>query len=196
VNLFFNFRFSFPLPYNNVFFIIYSIYSLGSVRLGVPSICNKGDTMSKSPPANTTGKLALACKCKQARQILDREQRKRDRRDLLSLVGKNSSVASGPKTVSGRNDRYATCVASAEKACLHTDLLVVSTNIRAHGISDVAEKIVFDGGGGKSAKLVPIAELVAGAEESDTGTEDNENTDDLSPTTSSYAAHSTLARYC
>ena len=106
-------------------------------------------------------------------------------------------MPAGPKQyLSGRNDRYATRVASAEKACLHTDLLVVSTNIRAHGISDVAEKIVFDGDGGKSAKLVPIAELVAGAEESDTGTEDNENTNDLSPTTSSYAAHSTLARYC
>ncbi len=71
--------------------------------------------MSKSPPANTTGKLALACKCKQARQILDREQRKRDRRDLLSLVGKNSSLAvsssSGQGTPS-RNERYAARVAS------------------------------------------------------------------------------------
>ena len=134
--------------------------------------------MSKRPPANTTGKLALACKCKQAHQILDREQRKRDRRDLLSLVGKNSSVASGPKTVSDRNDRYATCVASDEKACLHTDLLAVLTSIRADCISNVAEKIVFSGDGGKSAKLESIAELVAGEDESDTGKEDNEDTDD------------------
>ena len=57
--------------------------------------------MSKRPPANTTGKLALAGKLKQARQILDREQRELDRRDLLSLVGKNSSIASGPETVTG-----------------------------------------------------------------------------------------------
>ena len=74
---------------------------IGSVRLGVPSICNKGETMSKRPPANTTGKLALAGKHKQAHQILDREQRECNRRDLLTLVGKNSSVASGPETVTG-----------------------------------------------------------------------------------------------
>ena len=101
-----------------------------------------------------------------------------------------------PETITVRNDRYAPHVASAEKARIHTDLLAVLTNIRAHGISEVGEKIVFDGDGGKSAKLVPVAELVAGAEESDTGTEDNENTDNLSPTTRSYVAHSTLARYC
>ena len=41
------------------------------MRLGVPSICNKGETMSKRPPANSTGKLALAGKRKQAHQILD-----------------------------------------------------------------------------------------------------------------------------
>ena len=84
------------------------------------------------------------------------------------------------QTVTGRNDRYAACIASAEKARLHTDLLAASTNIRVHGISDVVEKIVFDGDGGKSAKLVPIAELVVGEEESDTGKEDNKDTDNLS----------------
>ncbi len=98
--------------------------------------------MSKRPPAKTTGKLALAGKRKQEHQILGREQRERDRRDLLllSLVGKNSSVASVPETVTGRNDRYAARVASAEKAHIHTDLLAVSTNIRAHGISDVVHQ--------------------------------------------------------
>ena len=137
--------------------------------------------MSKRPPANTTGKLALAGKRKQESQILGREQRERDRRDLISLVGKNSSVASVPKTVTYCNDRYAAHVASAEKAHIHTDILAVSTNIRAHhGISDVVDKIVFDGDGGKSAELVPIAELVTGKEDSDTGKEDNEDTKDSS----------------
>jgi len=77
--------------------------------------------MSKRPPPNTAGKLALAGKRKQARSVMDREQRERDRRDLLSLVGKNSllAVASRPKTATGRNDRYAACVASTEKASLH-----------------------------------------------------------------------------
>ena len=85
-----------------------------------------------------------------------------------------------PKTITVRNDRYAARIASAEKARIHTDLLAVSTNIRAHGISEVGEKIVYDGDGGKSAELVPIAELVAREEESDTGKEDNEDTNDLS----------------
>jgi hypothetical protein len=151
---------------------------IGSVRLGVPSICNKGETMSKRLPANTTGKLVLAGKHKQARQILDREQWECNRRNLLTLVGKNSSVASGPETVTGCNNRYAARIASAEKACLHTDLLAVLTSIRADCISNVAEKIVFSGDGGKSAKLESIAELVAGEDESDTGKEDNEDTDD------------------
>ena len=71
------------------------------MRLGVLSICNKGETMSKRPPANSTGKLALASKHKQAHQILDCKQRERDSRALLSLVGKNSSIASGPETVTG-----------------------------------------------------------------------------------------------
>ena len=49
--------------------------------------------MSKRPPLGTTGKLALAGKRSRVRQLLDREQRERNRRDLLSLVGKNSSLA-------------------------------------------------------------------------------------------------------
>ena len=112
--------------------------------------------MSKRPPL---GKLALAGKRNHERQLLDREQRECDRRDLLSLVGKNSSLAvsscSGQDTPS-RNERYAARVASAEKARL---------NIRAHGITDVAEKIVFDGDGGKPKPLT--SELDAVDEESD-----------------------------
>jgi hypothetical protein len=46
--------------------------------------------MSKRPPL---GKLALAVKRNRERQLLDRERRERDRRDLLSLVGKNSSLS-------------------------------------------------------------------------------------------------------
>ena len=54
--------------------------------------------MSKRPPANTTGKLALAGKRKQESQILGREQRERDRRDLLSLVGiLHLLLPAGPK---------------------------------------------------------------------------------------------------
>ena len=52
--------------------------------------------------------------------------------------------------------------------------MATTNNIQA---SDV-EKIVFDGDGGKSAELVPIAELVAGEEESDMGNEDNNDSDD------------------
>ncbi len=107
--------------------------------------------MSKRPPLGTTGKLAFAGKRNRARQLLDRKQRERDRRDLLSLVGKNSSLAvssgSGQGTPS-RDKRYAACVASAEKARLNVALSAVSTDIRAQGITDVAEKIVFDGDGG------------------------------------------------
>ncbi len=44
----------------------------------------------------------------------------------------------------------------------------------------MAENIVFDGDGGKSAELVPIAELVAGEEDSDTSKDDEEDPDDLS----------------
>ena len=68
--------------------------------------------MSKRPPL---GKLALASKRGRERQLLDREQRERDCRDLLSSVGKNSSLAasscSGQDTPS-RNERYAARVAS------------------------------------------------------------------------------------
>ena len=50
--------------------------------------------MSKRLPLGTTDKLALAGgKRSCARQLLDRKQRERDRRDMLSLVGKNSSLA-------------------------------------------------------------------------------------------------------
>jgi hypothetical protein len=49
--------------------------------------------MSKRPPLGTTGKLALAGKRNRTRQLLDREQRQCDRRDLLSLIGKNCSLA-------------------------------------------------------------------------------------------------------
>ena len=154
--------------------------------------------MSKRPPmANTTGKLALAGKRKQARQILDREHRERNRRDLLSLVGKNSSlaVASWPG-MPCRNERYAARVASAEKARLDIDLLAVSTDIRAHGISDVAEKIVFDGDGGKSAELVSIADLVVGEEESDTGKEDDKDTDNLLGSSGSSGGGARMRRDC
>jgi len=102
--------------------------------------------MSKRPPLVTTGKLALASKRSRAHQLLDREQHERDRRDLLSFVGKNSSLAasscSGQDTPSC-NKRYAARIASVEKARLNTD-----ADIRAHGITNVAEKIVFDGDGG------------------------------------------------
>ncbi len=77
--------------------------------------------MSKRPPLCTTGKIALAGKRNRERQLLDREQREHYRRDLLSLVGKNSSLAvssgSGQGTPS-RDERYAARIASAEKACL------------------------------------------------------------------------------
>jgi hypothetical protein len=142
---------------------------IASVRLGGPfiHIHNKGETMSKRPPL---GKLALAAgKRSRARQLLDREQRERDRRDLLSLVGKNSSSCSGQDTPS-RKERYAARVASAEKAHLSVD-----TDLRAHGITDVAEKIVFDGDGGKPKP--PSSELDAVDEESDSGTDDADAND-------------------
>ena len=109
--------------------------------------------MLKRPPL---GKLSLASKRGRARQLLDREQRERDRRDLLSSVGKNSSLAasscSGQDTPS-RNERYAARVASIEKARLNADADI----LRAHGITDVAEKNVFDGEGGKPKS--PTSEL-------------------------------------
>ncbi len=54
------------------------------MRLGGPSH-NKGETMSMRLPLGTTGKLALAGKRNRACQLLDRKQRERDHRDLLSL---------------------------------------------------------------------------------------------------------------
>jgi hypothetical protein len=156
---------------------------IASARLGGPSIHNIGETMSKRPPLGTTGKLALAGNHNPARQLLDCEQRQCDRRDLLSLIGKSSSLAvpscSGQGTPS-RNERYAARVASAEKAHLNVDLLIagVSTDIRVHGITDVAEKIVFDGDGGKPKP--PTSQLDAVDEESDSGMEDDADADDLS----------------
>jgi hypothetical protein len=131
--------------------------------------------MLKRLPPGTTGKLALAGKRNRACQLIDRKQHERNHRDLLSLVGKNSSLAvsscSGQDTPS-RNERYAARVASAEKA-----RLCVDTDIRAHGIPDVVEKIVFDGDGGKPKSTF---ELDAVDEESDSGTEDDADTDDSS----------------
>jgi hypothetical protein len=139
--------------------------------------------MSKRPPL---GKLALAGKRNHERQLLDREQRERDRRDLLSLVGENSSLAvssstSGQGTPS-RNERYLARVASAEKARPSSPpaavvVACVDTNIRAHGITDVVEKIVFDGDGGQPAPKTSF-ELDAVDEESDSGTEDDADADD------------------
>ncbi len=73
-----------------------------------------------------------------------------------------------------------TRVASAEKARLNVDLLIagVSTDISVHGITDVAEKIVFDGDGGKPKP--PTSELDAVNEESDSGMEDDADANDLS----------------
>jgi hypothetical protein len=122
--------------------------------------------MSKRPPL---GKLALAGKRNRERQLFDRERRERDHRDLLSLVSKNSSLlavssSSGQGTPS-RNERYAARVASAEKARLSLSppaaavVASVDTNICAHGITDVVEKIVFDGDGGNVGKRVPASHL-------------------------------------
>ena len=171
--------------FRHLIFLFVTCVGIASVRLGGPSIHNhnKGETMSKRPPLGNTGKLALAGNRNRARQLLDREQRERDLRDLLSLVGKNSSLAvsscSGQGTPS-RNERYAACAASAEKACLNVDLLLagISTDILAHGITDVAEKIVFDGDGGMPKP--PTSELDVVDEESDSGTEDDADADDSS----------------
>ena len=130
--------------------------------------------MSKRPPLGTTGKIALPSKRSRARQLLDRVQCERDHRDLLSLVGKNSSLAvssgSGQGTPS-RDERYAARVASPEKARLNVALSAVSTDIRAQGITDVAEKIVFDGDGGK-------------LDAADLGTDNDDNANDSSSGTS------------
>jgi len=58
----------------------------------------------------------------------------------------------------------------------------------------VAENIVFDGDGGKSAELVPIAELVVGEEESDTGKEDIEDTEDSSGSSGSSGGGARMRR--
>ena len=141
--------------------------------------------MSKRPLS--MGKLALAGKRSRERQLLDRERRERDRRDLLSSVlGKNSSLAVSSSSGQGTpscNERYAARVASAEKARLSSPpaaaiVASVDTNIRAHGITNVVEKIVFDGDG--RGKPKPTFELDAVDEESDSGTEDDADADDLS----------------
>ena len=75
-----------------------------------------------------------------------------------------------PLTPSGRNERYAACVASAKKPCSVHLSAAGLTDSYAPGISEVAEKIVFDGDGGtfklpRIDKLLPIAENVVGDEE-------------------------------
>ncbi len=94
--------------------------------------------MSKRPPI-AGGKIALASQRKKSRQLLESEQRQRDRADLLLLVGRNSLLAASvaPGTPSGRDERYAARVASAEKARNSIDLTVIRTN------SYVVEKIVY-----------------------------------------------------
>ena len=169
--------------FRHLIFLFVTCVGIASVRLVGPSIHNKGETMSKRPPLGTTGKLALAGKHNRACQLLDREQCERNRRDLLSLVGKHSSLAvsscSGQGTPS-RNERYAAPVASAEKACLNVDLLLadVLTDIGVHGITDVAKKIVFIGDGGKPKPQT--SELDAVDEKSDSGMEDDADANDLS----------------
>jgi len=144
--------------------------------------------MSKRPPL---GKLLLASKRGRVCQLLDREQRERDRRDLLSSVGKNSSLAasscSGQDTPS-RNERYAARDASIEKACLNADADI----LRAHGITDVAEKIVFDGEGGKPKP--PTSELDAVDEKYDSGTEEDANADDSSGSSGSSGGRARMRR--
>ena len=63
----------------HLLFLFVTCVGIASVRLGGPSIHNKGETMSKRPPLGTTGKLALAGKRNCVRQLLDRKQRERDR---------------------------------------------------------------------------------------------------------------------
>jgi len=78
---------------------------------------NKGLTMSKMPPMATSGKIANASTLKHARQVLESKQRQRDRRELLSSIGKNSApaIVAPTLTPSRRNERYAARVASAKK---------------------------------------------------------------------------------
>ena len=90
---------------------------IASVQMGEPSIRNKGEMMSKMPLMATSGKLAHAGKRKHAHQLLESTQRQCNCRDLLSSLGKNSSLAvvAAPDKPSGHNERYAAHVASAEK---------------------------------------------------------------------------------
>ena len=75
-----------------------------------------------------------------------------------------------PPTLSDRNERYTTRIASAKKPpSVHLSVAGL-TDFYAPGISEVAEKIVFDGDGGtfklpRIDKLLPIAENVVGDEE-------------------------------
>ena len=123
-------------------------------------------------PMATSGKLAHAGKRKHTCQVLKSKQRQHDHRDLSSLLGKSSmlAVVAPPYTPSGYNERYAACVASAENPHSVHLSAAGSTDIYAHGISNVVEKIAFDGDGGKSklppiTNLAPIAEHVAGEED-------------------------------
>ncbi len=151
--------------------------------------------MSKRPPLGTTGKFVLADKRNRARQLLDCEQPQHDCRDLLSLIGKNSSLvvpSCGRQGTPSCNKRYAANVASAEKACLNVNLLIagVSTDIRVHGITNVAEKIVFDGDGGKPKP--PTSELDVVDEESDSGTEDDADANESSGSSGSSSGRARM----
>ena len=70
--------------------------------------------MSKRPPLGTSGKLALAGKRKLARQLLDLEQRERDRRGLLSLVA-------GRRPDYRATDRVAVAVETRSQLTAHGD---------------------------------------------------------------------------
>jgi hypothetical protein len=71
---------------------------------------------------------------------------------------------------SGRNERYAARIASAEKPRSVHISVTGSADSYAPSISEVAEEIVFDGDGGNSilpriSELVPITKNVAGEED-------------------------------
>jgi hypothetical protein len=143
-----------------------------------PHNIHKRETMLKRPPI-AGGKIALASQRKKSCQLLESEQQQvRDHADLLLLVGGYSLLAASvaPGTPSDRDERYAACVASAEKACRSIDLTAICAN------SCAVEKIVFNGNEGKS-KMPHIAKLAAGGEESDPiaelaeGEEDGEEDD-------------------
>ena len=61
-----------------------------------------------------------------------------------------------------------------------------------HGITDVAEKIVLDGEGGKPKP--PTSELDAVDEEYDSGTEEDANADDLSGSSGSSGGRARMRR--